>query len=136
MTITKREFMENVEVKVKDFRTEREKEKQKEYHKILSGNWFRKTYFVGEATMKEFFWLFHERANEFPDICRLDGGKGHNIIGSIYIPKKEFKSSYLISIDSHGLINIIGDKKVRKSFKAKSCKDVIRIGRIVRDMMK
>lgn len=134
MTITKKDFMESVQVTVIDYRTEKEKIKGKEFKEDLGANWFRKTYFAREATIKEFFWLFHKRAEELPDISRLDGKKGYNIVGSVYIPKREYKNSYLISINSRGEIHINFNGGY-KHYKAKNYKDVIKLGRMIRDMM-
>lgn len=134
MTITKKDFMENVKVEIKDYRTQKDKEKEKVYRKVLSANWYRKTYFVSVATMKEFFWIFHERIEEFPDISYLDGERRCNIVGNVYIPKRKYKNSYLISIDSRGEIHINYNGGY-KDYKAKNCKEVIRLGRMIRDMM-
>lgn len=134
MTITKKEFKENIKVEIRDYRTEREKNEEMEHRLLLSANWYRKTYFVGEATMKEFFWVFHERTEEFPKISILNGENGYNRMGSLYIHKGKYKSSYFISIYSDGSIHCIGDERT-KFFKAKNSKDVLRLGRMVRDML-
>lgn len=135
MTITKRAFMENIKIEINDYRTQKDKEEEKKYRKELSASWYRKTYFVGVPTMKEFFWLFHSRAEEFPNISYLNGEGGYNIAGNIYISKGEYKNSYLISIDSCGRI-YINYNGGYEHFKAKNCKNVLRLGRMVRDMMK
>lgn len=129
MTITKKDFMENVKITEKDYR-ENPEESNKLYAKIGKRN-INKIYFAGPSTIKEFFWLFHDRMEEFPDICYLDGVMKKHICGYVHLPQGKYKQSFGIHVSSRGEIDIV-TLKGQKNYRAFNCKQLLAIGKKIK----